>query len=68
MGLAGARKLYTTSNGGITIRATTHMEMTEGKGRPKRNTIVITEVPYQVNKSVLLQRIADMVNDKKVIR
>lgn len=66
MGLAGARKLYTTSNGGITIRATTHMEMTEGKGRPKRNTIVITEVPYQVNKSVLLQRIADMVNDKKL--
>ncbi|CAM9466525.1 unnamed protein product [Ascophyllum nodosum] len=65
-GLSGARKLYTTSNGGITVRANTHMEVIEAKGRPKRNAIVVTELPYQVNKSALLQKIAEMVNDKKL--
>ncbi|CAM9092331.1 unnamed protein product [Pylaiella littoralis] len=66
MGLAGARKLYTTSNGGVTLRATTHIEVIEVKGRPKRNAVVVTELPYQVNKSALLQRMAEMVNDKKL--
>ncbi|CAM9493634.1 unnamed protein product, partial [Hapterophycus canaliculatus] len=66
MGLAGARKLYTTSNGGVTLRATTHIEVIEAKGRPKRNAVVVTELPYQVNKSALLQRMAEMVNDKKL--
>ncbi|CBN74882.1 DNA gyrase subunit A [Ectocarpus siliculosus] len=66
MGLAGARKLYTTSNGGVTLRATTHIEVIEAKGRTKRNAVVVTELPYQVNKSSLLQRMAEMVNDKKL--
>eukprot|EP00903_Cladosiphon_okamuranus_P010462 g9898.t1 len=66
MGLAGARKLYTTSNGAVTLRATTHLEVIEVKGRSKRNAVVVTELPYQVNKSALLQRMAEMVNDKKL--
>ena len=41
-------------------------QVIEAKGRPKRNAIVVTELPYQVNKSALLQKIAEMVNDKKV--
>lgn len=40
--------------------------MIEAKGRAKRNAIVVTELPYQINKSALLQRMAEMVNDKKV--
>lgn len=40
--------------------------MIEAKGRSKRNAVVVTELPYQVNKSALLQRMAEMVNDKKV--
>lgn len=45
--------------------AHTH-QVIEAKGRPKRNAVVVTELPYQVNKSALLQRMAEMVNDKKV--
>lgn len=41
-------------------------QVIEAKGRPKRNAVVVTELPYQVNKSALLQRMAEMVNDKKV--
>jgi DNA gyrase subunit A len=64
MGLAGARKMYTTSNGGITIRATTRIEAM-GKGG-QRSAIIVTEMPYMVNKAGLLEKIAAMVNDKKL--
>lgn len=42
------------------------LQVIEAKGRSKRNAVVVTELPYQVNKSALLQRMAEMVNDKKV--
>lgn len=68
MGLDGAQKLYKTGNGGIMMRAVTHMEQIKGgkKGSSKRTAIIVTELPYQVNKSALLEKIADMVNDKKI--
>lgn len=43
-----------------------YSQVIEAKGRSKRNAVVVTELPYQVNKSALLQRMAEMVNDKKV--
>ena len=62
-GRAGIREAYETGKGVIIMRALTHVEkLKEGK----REAIVITEIPYQVNKAVLVERIADLVKDKKI--
>jgi len=67
MGLDGAKKLYSTGNGGIKVRAVTHIEeIKSGKGSMKRTAIIVTELPYQVNKAALLEKIAELVNDKKI--
>jgi len=65
IGLSGAREFFQTGNGGIPVRATTHIE-TIGSGRTSRNAIIVTELPYMVVKSALLMRIAEMVNEKKL--
>ncbi len=62
MGHSGIRAAYATGRGKITVRAKT--EIVEGKnGRFK---IIVTELPYQVNKARLIESIADMVKDKKI--
>ena len=62
MGRSGIRAAYATGKGKITVRAKT--EIVEGKnGRFK---IVVTELPYQVNKARLIEHIADLVKDKKM--
>lgn len=62
MGRSGIRAAYATGKGKITVRAKT--EIFEGKnGRFK---IVVTELPYQVNKARLIEHIADLVKDKKM--
>jgi DNA gyrase subunit A len=71
LGKDGARQLYTTGHGGIVMRAITVLEKTVGKQSSKttttsRSAIVVTELPYQVNKAALLEKIADLVNDKKL--
>lgn len=68
LGTDGAKKLYTTSNGGVIMRATTQIEtIVTGKSKSNtRNAIIVTEVPYQVNKAALLEKIAALVNDKKL--
>jgi len=67
MGTDGAKKLYSTGNGGIVMRAVTHIEQVKfGKGSQTRTAIIVTELPYQVNKSALLEKTADMVNEKKI--
>ena len=65
LGTDGAKKLYTTSNGGVIMRATTQIEKLVN-GKTTRNAIIVTELPYQVNKAALLEKIADLVNDKKL--
>lgn len=56
------RIAYTTGRGGIVMRAKTEIEETKnGQFR-----ILVTEIPYQVNKATLLEKIADLVNEKKV--
>lgn len=65
MGHDGARKLYKTGNGGIIMRSKTHIETVKGK-RSERTAIIVTELPYQVNKASLLEKIASLVNDKKI--
>jgi DNA gyrase subunit A len=62
-GVGGVREAYRTGRGRIVIRARTHFEELD---RGNRQAIVIDEIPYQVNKSVLLQRIGELANDKKI--
>jgi DNA gyrase subunit A len=67
MGTNGAKQLYLTGNGGIVLRATTQIEkVVAGKSKQSRSAIVVTQLPYQVNKAALLEKMADLVNDKKI--
>ena len=61
-GVRGIHEAYRTGRGRIHIRARSHIE-TNDKGREK---IVVTELPYQVNKARLLEKIAELVKDKKI--
>ena len=62
MGRAGIRAAYATGKGHIKVRARTEMEEF-GNGRTR---IIVTELPYQVNKSRLVENIADQVKDKRL--
>jgi DNA gyrase subunit A len=62
-GLDGVRDGYRTGRGRVVMRARTHFEEID---RGARSAIIVDEIPYQVNKRVLLERIAELVNDKKI--
>ncbi len=62
-GVAGVREGYRTGRGRVVIRAKTHFEE---HGRDGRQAIIIDELPYQVNKKSLLERIAEGVREKKL--
>ncbi len=62
-GLAGVREGYRTGRGRVVMRAKTHFEDID-KGA--RQAIIIDELPYQVNKRTLLERIAEHVNEKRI--
>ena len=62
LGRAGIRSALLTGRGSVVMRARTHVE----EIRTDREAIVVTEVPYQVNKSRLLERIAIMVREKQI--
>jgi DNA gyrase subunit A len=62
-GLEGVREGYRTGRGRVVIRARTHVEELD---RGARSAIIVDEIPYQVNKRVLIERIAELVNDKKI--
>jgi DNA gyrase subunit A len=62
-GLAGVHEGYRTGRGRVVMRARTHFEDME-KGN--RQAIIVDELPYQVNKKVLLERIAELVTEKKL--
>lgn len=62
LGKAGIRMAYMTGRGRLRVRSTANIETTKaGKER-----IIITEIPYQVNKSRMIEKIAELVKDKKV--
>ncbi len=63
-GSRGIHEAYHTGRGRIYVRARTHVEVDEA--RHGKQTIVVTELPYQVNKALLLERIADLVKEKKI--
>jgi DNA gyrase subunit A len=62
MGMAGIREAYETGRGRVVVRARAHSEpLKQGKA-----AIIVTELPYQVNKAQLIEKIADLVRDKKI--
>ena len=65
LGRSSSQTLYKTGNGGVVMRAKTHMEEIKTK-KLSRTAIIVTELPYQVNKASLLEKVAFLVNDKKM--
>ena len=61
-GRSGIREAYLTGHGRVRVRARTEIE-TDSKGKPR---IIVTEIPYMVNKAELCKKIADLVRDKRV--
>ncbi len=64
IGHEGIRQAYTTGKGRIIVRARSHVE--ENPSHPGRFNIIITEIPYQVNKTTLIERIAELVRTGQV--
>ena len=62
-GAQGIHEAYHTGRGRIYMRAVTHVETNENNGK---NSLIVTELPYQVNKARLLEKIAELVKDKKL--
>ena len=62
-GVAGVREGYRTGRGKVVMRARVHFEDID---RGQRQAIIVDEIPYQVNKKTLLERIAELVHEKKI--
>ena len=62
LGLSGIRSAYTTGRGSIVLRSRHHVE----EGRGDRRSIVLTEIPYQVGKNGLVEKIAEAAKDKRI--
>ncbi|MGQ9898282.1 MAG: DNA gyrase subunit A [Acidobacteriota bacterium] len=65
-GRKGIRDAYLTGRGSVTMRARAAIDYVGGKGERERQAIVVTELPYQVNKAKLLEKIAELVSEKKI--
>ncbi len=62
MGMSGIRDAYETGRGRVVVRAKAHSEpLRQGK-----TAIIVSEIPYQVNKALLIERIAELVREKKI--
>lgn len=66
LGKTGIRDAFMSGRGSIIMRGVASIETIEHRGRPDREAIIITELPYQTNKAALIEKIAEMVNDKKL--
>ncbi|MBD2487998.1 DNA gyrase subunit A [Aulosira sp. FACHB-615] len=67
VGDAGIREAYTTGKGGIILRGVAQIEeVAGGKGTKRRTAIVITELPYQVNKAGWIEKVAELVNQGRL--
>ena len=62
LGRAGIRSAYETGRGSILVRGQVHVE----EIRREREALIITEIPYQVNKAVMIEKIAELVRDKRI--
>jgi DNA gyrase subunit A len=66
LGTTGIKEAYTTGRGSITMRGVAEIETIEHRGRPDKEAIIITELPYQTNKAGMIEKIAEMVNEKRL--
>lgn len=66
LGKSGIREAYTTGQGSITMRGVAEIETLTARGRQEREAIIITQLPYQTNKAAMIEKIAEMVNDKRI--
>ncbi len=62
LGRSGIRQAYETGRGAILIRGKSHVEEMRGG----REALIVTEIPFQVNKSVMIEKIAELVRDKRI--
>ncbi|GCE65132.1 DNA gyrase subunit A [cyanobiont of Ornithocercus magnificus] len=66
LGHSGIYDTYRTGRGSIAMRGVAKIETISVPGRADRNAVIVTELPYQTNKAALIERIAELVNDKKL--
>jgi len=66
LGRQGIKEAYTTGRASVTMRGVAGIETISQRGRQDREAIIVTELPYQTNKASLIEKIADLVNDKKI--
>ncbi|MEH2229657.1 MAG: DNA gyrase subunit A [Nostoc sp.] len=67
VGEAGIREAYTTGKGGILVRGVATLEeIPAARGSKRRTAIIITELPYQVNKAAWIEKVADLVNQGRL--
>ncbi len=62
LGRSGIRQAYETGRGSILVRGKSHVEEMRGG----REAVIVTEIPYQVNKSVMIEKIAELVREKRI--
>ncbi len=64
---SGIREAYSTGRGGIVVRGITQIEEIQGsRGRHRRQAIIVTELPYQVNKAGWIEKVAELVNQGRI--
>jgi DNA gyrase subunit A len=66
LGREGIRETFKTGRGSITMRGVANIEQIKSVGRAEKDAVIITELPFQTNKAALIERIADLVNEKKL--
>ncbi len=66
LGRDGIRETFKTGRGSITMRGIANIEQIKTPGRAEKDAVIITELPFQTNKAALIERIADLVNEKKL--
>ena len=66
LGRDGIRETFKTGKGSITMRGVANIEQIKYAGRAEKDAVIITELPFQTNKAALIERIADLVNEKKL--
>ena len=66
LGREGIKETFKYGKGSITMRGVADIEQIKSPGRPEKDAVIITELPFQTNKASLIERIADLVNEKKL--
>ncbi len=67
LGTGGIKQAFETGRGSVLMRAVTRYEQIDtGRGKHDRTAIIVSELPYQVNKAALIEKIAELVKDRKL--